>query len=221
MYRLRLLQTLKSDFSELRDYLGEAQFASLAQAFIACTPSRSHTLADYGPRFPDFLRDQARGSEGASKSHLLAMAELAELELEEGALWDQSPPATCASENWHHAMTDWSTLRFSLNSKVRILEFKHLPLSRVLPSRSVAGECASPSDSETDEPDGWCLLLARTSTGVQRRALSECARTLLLALGRGSDLVGAIALVPDLPEHPELIFSWFKQWISEGILEVH
>jgi hypothetical protein len=58
-YGLRLVEALGSDFPGLRQLLGEEEFASVAQGYLAAHPSRHPSLRWLGSGLPDFLTTHA------------------------------------------------------------------------------------------------------------------------------------------------------------------
>ena len=56
-YRRRLVEVLQNDFPGVRALTGDADFETLAAAYIDACPSRHPSLRYFGARFADFLRD--------------------------------------------------------------------------------------------------------------------------------------------------------------------
>lgn len=57
-YHIRLLESLRDDYSRVEDKLGELEFEKLASVFIEKTPSRVRNLAEYSKSFSDFIKTQ-------------------------------------------------------------------------------------------------------------------------------------------------------------------
>lgn len=55
-YQIRLLESLRDDFSKLENFLAEEQFEKLAQNFIRTNPSTFSNLAEYSEKFPNFVK---------------------------------------------------------------------------------------------------------------------------------------------------------------------
>jgi hypothetical protein len=70
-YPARLTEFLGTDYPTLRALLGDEEFAALAEAYIAATPSRDPNARWYGGKLPDFLRKNEPWSE------MRALADLA------------------------------------------------------------------------------------------------------------------------------------------------
>ena len=58
-YRIRLAECLSSEYSALRDRLGDADFGALIEAYIETQPSRYPAAQDYCRGLPDFMRATA------------------------------------------------------------------------------------------------------------------------------------------------------------------
>jgi hypothetical protein len=56
-YLSRLTEALKNTYRGIYSLIGEDDFKKLSQDFIACTPSSSKDLDDYGANFSDFCKD--------------------------------------------------------------------------------------------------------------------------------------------------------------------
>lgn len=57
-YHIRLLESLRDDYSRVEAKIGEIEFENLASVFIEKTPSRVRNLAEYSKSFPDFIKTQ-------------------------------------------------------------------------------------------------------------------------------------------------------------------
>ena len=55
-YRIRMLESLRDDFSRVEEQLDSAEFDRLAQAYIFEFPSRYASLAEFSQHFPEFLK---------------------------------------------------------------------------------------------------------------------------------------------------------------------
>lgn len=57
-YRIRMLESLRDDFSRVEEAIGENEFEKLAIRFIHKNPSKVRNLAEYSQSFPDFIKTQ-------------------------------------------------------------------------------------------------------------------------------------------------------------------
>lgn len=55
-YQVRLLESLRDDFSRVEEALGDHEFENVATIFIDKYPSKVQNLAEYSKNFPDFIK---------------------------------------------------------------------------------------------------------------------------------------------------------------------
>lgn len=58
-YQIRMIESLRDDFPNVEDKLGESAFDQLANNFIKQNPSQVKNLAEYSESFPDFIKIEA------------------------------------------------------------------------------------------------------------------------------------------------------------------
>ncbi|MGA3303525.1 MAG: DNA-binding domain-containing protein [Methylovirgula sp.] len=71
-YPARLTEFLGNDYPVLRSAMGEEDFAALASAYIAATPSAHPNARWYGAKLPDFLRQEEPWKETRLQADLAA-----------------------------------------------------------------------------------------------------------------------------------------------------
>jgi hypothetical protein len=69
-YRSRLKNSLREDFPETLELMGEFSFINQVEDFIQKTPSRYWTLAEYSREFPEFLAQRQVSPEHSLKAKL-------------------------------------------------------------------------------------------------------------------------------------------------------
>jgi hypothetical protein len=116
-YRLRFIEALQKEYLYLSNYLGEAVFTELAEAYIDEYPSHFYSIADFSKCFPQFLAtariEQGYLSELAQLIQTLSLS----LEAADGPVLNQ---ATLSEVPLQH----WPSLCFKYHPSVHNLAFQ-------------------------------------------------------------------------------------------------
>ncbi len=125
-------RALATHFPALARALGEREFASLASAYLASHPSRSHDWVDFGARFADFVGAfPLRSDYGVAQRALaeLAALEQAQLEVQEAP---EEAPGVAPRDLLALLPEEWEQVRFRFVAAQRLLRCSHDVLPAVL-----------------------------------------------------------------------------------------
>jgi hypothetical protein len=113
-YRLRLLDTLRSDFPAVEKLLGDATFENLCLDFIAAYPSNHPSLRWLGKDLPAFLRARQQPPQ---------VCELAEFEWAQTMAFDAADDSVASIEDIRKLAPEaWMTMRLRFHSSVKLLQ---------------------------------------------------------------------------------------------------
>ncbi|HQR52072.1 MAG TPA: DNA-binding domain-containing protein [Burkholderiales bacterium] len=209
-YRLRLAESLATDYPATRAVLGAERFAALAQAFVAAHPSRHFNLRWYGREFADFLR----ANREAQSNHI---ADLAAFEWAVAGAFDaaDAPPLT-VDDVAAVPPESWPYLVLAFHPSCRRLQVgKHVPS---LWQAATAGDTVScPADDPTDAP--W--ILWRRELAVFYRQLAADEADALDGAAQGANFAGiCVRLSAHVPEAqtPARAAALLRQWVEDGLV---
>src|SRR5262245_559001 len=200
MYRWRLIEALREDYSRLATALGDSGFAALVGAYVAAHPSRHPSLRHLGAALAGFL------AETGAAGHLVDLARLewARMEafdapdatpLELGALRDLPPP-------------QWAALRFRLVPGV----------SRLRSAWAVHEAWETPTAEPRPHPT--VLRVWRQGFRVYHAPIASDEDMALDVVARGGTFAEVCTAGPD--GDPEAMVtragSLLARWLEDGIL---
>lgn len=211
MYLLRMYDALAFDYPALEHFLGPDRFRDLVRDYVQVFPSRSYTLNRLGDHLPEFLRT-------ARVPRREFCCDLARLELAVTEAFD-APETPALGEEAIAAVPDeaWERARLRPVAALRLLEFRY-PVNDYM---------QSVRDDDHHRPAGrakntW-VAVYRRDYAVYRLDLTRAAHALLADLSAGAPLGEALTAAArrggrPRPE-PDVLFRWFREWISGGVFQ--
>jgi hypothetical protein len=210
-YGSRLAEALASNFPALAQLLGEADFQSLARAYVRAHESPFFSIRCYGDQLPEFLARDAQYADAP------VLAELARWEWTLGQVFDAADavPAT------HEALArvqpaQWAQLRFGFHPSLRRLEL-HWNAPQIW--QAATEERAAPEVSFTKQAQPW--LAWRQDLTTYFRSLPETEAAVLDAARRGESFGELCALLCEqLGEAPAPMqaATLLRSWIASGLI---
>lgn len=210
-YRARLLEALREDYPAVHYWLGDDEFATLAQAFCAAQPSQHFSLRWFGAGFAGFI------SASLDPQDSPPLAELARLEWAFGLAFDAAAgtPLSLAQMASLPA-ADWPGLQVQLLAHVQLvtLEYNSLALWQAAKAQADFPPSVRLAQDQT------CLIWRH---GLVSNYRSLSAAEALALQGMAMAGWSFAELCEQLAEHgeqaPALAAGWLKQWLSEGLLQ--
>ncbi len=211
MYLLRMHDALEYDYPGLAHFLGPERFRELVRDYVQVHPSRAHTLNRLGDHMPEFLRT-ARVPK-RDFCHELACLELAVTEVfdaPETKALSAAQIAAVPEEAWEHT-------RLRPIEALRLIALRY-PANDYL---------QSVRDEQHRHPairakNTW-VAIYRRDYGVYRLDLSRPAHDLLADLAAGLPLGAALQAALKRPSRPrvepDVLFRWFREWVSGGVFQ--
>jgi hypothetical protein len=202
-YRIRLVAAVKSDYPALLDFIGEAEFDSLAAQYIEENPPSSYNLDKYPIAFSSFLTKYTED---------IFASEIAELESAIAEVFIMGESEPIKPEDF----SGDAVLKPRTASK--LLKFKY----NINEWLSQQREGKSPARFEPEES---FLYVYRHNNEVQRKRLDTAAYLLLANIFSGIALEAALELtVSQNPQHEEFIAAnlhdWFREWMIGGFFSI-
>lgn len=210
-YRLRLLETLETDFPGLHGLLGDVQFEQLGRAYIDACASQHASIRWYGGRLSDFLRDRSPYREQP------ALAELARFEWAQGEVFDAAdatPMGIAALQGI--AAQDWAELSVQVHPSTRLL---NLSWNVPVVWQALDADEAPPPLSAAERPVAW-LMWRRELRPHWRSLQPDEAWALQQALAGGSFGVICEGLQTwlEVEQIPLRAAGFIKQWVSDELV---
>ena len=116
-YRLRLIDTLRKDYPALDAYIGEEDFITLCQEFIAQYPSQHPSLRWFGEKLPVFLRAHAHWQK------IMIVVELAEFEWAQVMAFDAADTSLATLDELRTLPPEeWMTLKLELHPSLQLVD---------------------------------------------------------------------------------------------------
>lgn len=117
-YALRLLEALETNFSTLKQVLGDDDFDQMGRGYVVAHPSKHFSIRWFGDKLADHLASTAPWS-GTP-----ALAELARLEWALAGAFDSADATPIAIETVAAiAPDDWPSLRFAFHPSLQVIDF--------------------------------------------------------------------------------------------------
>ena len=211
-YLSRLQEILRHDFAAILYWLGDDEFALLAQAYVRRYPSAHYSLRWLGERFPGFIQQHLVAQQSAP------LAELARLEWAFTLAFDapQGAPLTL-NDMAVLPFEAWPDLQVTLAPSVQQLlcHFNALAIWRA------SKEGADFPGSHALALTQICLVWRHQNVCHYRslEAAEACALAGMVTTGwRFSELCAELA-VTYAEGAPLQAVTWLKQWIQDGLLE--
>jgi hypothetical protein len=211
-YRIRLHQALETDHEMSAWYLGDEQFAEMAEAYIRKHPSTFKSLRDFGRALPDFLRREP------PYDQLPVLAELAAFERLMLDVFDAPDAARAGVADLQAVpMDDWPDMHIRFHPSVHL---HRTQTNAVSVWQALKASDTPPAPVVLERPSDWVLW-----RGIDRlsqfRSLSDIERSLLQSAVRGSDFAELCEeLLPHLPESEisETVLSYLLGWLEQGLV---
>ena len=211
-YLSRLQDVLRHDYSAIRYWLGDDEFAALTEAYVRRYPSAHYSLRWLGERFPAFILEHLVAEQSAP------LAELARLEWAFTLAFDAPSGQPLTLDDMASLPPEaWPSLQVSLAPPVQQLlcHFNTLALWRASkeesafpPSQALAlahiclvWRHQNVCHYRSLEPAEACALAGMVTTGWN---FSELCEQLQVTYAEGAPLQAV---------------TWLKQWIQDGLLE--
>lgn len=210
-YFLRLLESMKSDFSISAQILGDVSFQKLVCDYIKQHPSSSASLADVGRYFSKFVGTYS------DLKHVRFLEPVMEMEwlfiesfyADDSGFLDSSLLVNMSDE-------DWETAKFILAPSVFLIE-STWPLDSI--SKMQVEDFDLDQLIEFNRPHGF--LMSRKSGTVSLESMTEAQFGLIKKLKQGESLMSSLeqvqAVFPEIDIGSE-IMNWFNEWVSLGII---
>lgn len=214
-YRARLLEALREDYPTLLHWLGDEEFAALAEAYLRAHPSQHYSLRWLGARLPAFIADHLVAEQSAP------LAELARLEWAFTLAFDAPEGAPLSLEAMASLSPDeWPGLQVRLLPSVQWLACAHNSLALW---RAVKAEADFPGSVALAQPQ-VCLIWRQGLVSHYRSlapAEAEALHDMAVAGKTFAELCARLAEQGAADAAPLQAAGWLKQWISEGLLQRH
>lgn len=210
-YFLRLLESMKSDFSITAQILGDVSFQKLVSDYLKQHPSSSASLADVGRYFSKFAGTYS------DLKHVRFLEPVIEMEwlfiesfyADDSEFLDSSLLVNMSDE-------DWETAKFILAPSVFLIE-STWPLDLLSAMQTEDFDFAQLTEFKT--PHGF--LMSRKNGNVSLEPVAEAQFALIEKLKLGESLISSLeqvqVLFPDNDIGSE-IMNWFNEWVSRGII---
>jgi len=210
MYLLRMEEALTSDYPVLKSFLGDEGFFELISRYVERYPSRSHSLNFLGRSLPKFI------GENTDLADREFLKDLAAFELAIAEVFDEEQtPALSPEEIAKVSEQAWESARLQSIAALRLCKFDY-PVSTF--KESYRDDQVFPEVSPAEQ---W-LAVHRRDYRVYWTTLDEPGYDLLGLLAKGGVLGEAIestCLKYEGQVGDEEIFSWFQDWMSQGLFQ--
>lgn len=202
-YRYRLFDIVHDDYTALRHYLGDDDFADLIDAYIEAVPSEYPNLARYIEKFPDFVKTRCDD----------VAYELAVLETAIERISDAGETAALSPE--HLAELDPDALMA-----------QPLPLRRALslyafryPVNAYYGAVIDGDDPAPPSPESSYVAVYRHDYEMWRLDLEREEYEILTILQNGVSPAAALEkILGDRHDAAENVSRWFARWMNNHLL---
>ncbi len=215
-YHARLTECLETEFSVLRQALGDDLFRMFARAYLSNCPSQSYTLANLGRSFPDYLRDTRPAESGEEKEEAwpdfiidLARYERAFSEVYDGPGVEGGPMLSAQGLRALLAERD-RHVRLAPAVSLRMLTFRY-PVHDYFHAARRAQEPELPAPAET------FLAMNRRDYVVTTIELSVTQHALLSGLLEGQTVGQSLQRAgASSPEQRQQLIACIETWSTQG-----
>lgn len=210
-YVLRLVDVIGNDHEQLRAYVGEERFQSMARAYIASCPSEHPNARWFAHRLPEFLQSTE------PYAGLPAVVELAALERALNDAFDgPDAPALGIADLAARSPETWGGLTFRAHPTAACLD-AHTNAAAIW-SALKAGK-APPEATVAGEPR--MILVWRRDTTSMFRELEPEEAMLWAEMSKGAtfgELCQLLATFDDAATAPARAAGHLKGWLDAGLL---
>jgi hypothetical protein len=210
MYLLRMEEALTTDYPVLKSFLGDEAFFELISRYVEQYPSRSHSLNFLGRSLPKFI------GENPSLADREFLKDLAAFELAIAEVFDEEQTPVLSPEEIAKVPEQaWEAARLKSIAALRLRKFEY-PVSAF--KEAYRDEERFP---EANPVNQW-LVVHRRDYRVYWTTLDEPGYYLLGLLAKGGVLGEAIeetCLKYKDQVGDEEIFTWFQDWVSQGLFQ--
>lgn len=210
-YRARLAEALETNYPALAKLMGEQNFATLAQEYVAAHDSHSFSLRQYGHELAQWL---------AASEQYRSMPLLVELARWEWAMAEAFDAAD-AEPIGTRALAcklpgEWASMRMTFHPSVRILML-HWNAPQMW--KAMLDEGVRPRAAVSREPTPW-LLWRRDFKELFRRLSRMEAQALEIVWEGGSFGDVCAAVCDHVPEEyaPAKAAAFLRGWIDSGLI---
>lgn len=219
-YRARLLEVLAGEYPSLVYAVGEDVFFSLAAAYLECHPPRSHTLAELGRKFPDYLAHSrpAREDSAGSADWADFVVDLARLERTYSEVFDgpgiECLPASLSEQLESLTEGQWLKTRLIPAPCLRLMTFE-------FPVHGYASAARRREQPDCPTAEKTWLAITRRDYVVRRASLDKLEFEILSELVQGGTISSALQHAPiessnRIDEIAGLVATWFREWSAAG-----
>jgi hypothetical protein len=208
-YAARLVEVLGNDFPGVKALLGEAEFETMARAYVAAHPSRGFSVRSLGNALAEFLR-QAAPYPGRP-----ALGDMAEFELALANAFDAADAEPITTELLAQVGPPaWPSLKFQFHRSVR-----RVSLATAVPPAWSAQDRGSRPEEPAAQPGDW--LVWRQGLEVKFRPAEPDESHALANALTGMDVS---AICEALAEHgaedqaPFRAAGLIRAWIEAGLV---
>lgn len=210
-YRLRLIESLATDYPATRTVLGADRFGALARTFVEAHPSPYFNLRWYGAELAEFLRAQCHDDDAP-------VAALAAFEWAIAGAFDAADANPVTTEDMARVPpASWPRLVLALHPSVRRIELP--PQVPAIWRAATAGEPLPPPCAPDASDVPW--IVWRKDLGVRYRPLAPDEAEALDRAAAGATFgelcVGLAAHVPEV-ETPGRAAGLLRCWIEDGVI---
>lgn len=210
-YRLRLVEALATDYTALKEVMGEPDFGSTMRAFIEGTPSVHRNLRWYGGSLPRFLREHARYAQWPW------LADLALFEWTITLAFDAAdePPVTFADLAASEASA-WPEMTFTFHASHQRLSLNTNAASL---RKAVDEQSPIPQPETLEQSIEW--LLWRKNLTVMFRSLSPEEAWALHTAHAGGDftqLCEGLCQWVEAEEAAARLAGMLRQWVDDQLI---
>jgi hypothetical protein len=210
-YRLRLIDALRNDYPALEAYLGDDNFTTLCNEFIAQNPSQHPSLRWFGEHLPSFLRTHTYWQ------HLIVVVELAEFEWFQAMAFDAADTEITTLDHVRALNPEqWMQMQLKFHPSLQIITcFSNAPeLWNSLIKSGIAIEVAT-----TTELQAW--LIWRENLQVVYRPLDSAeywALTTFQDQNNFTEVCSGLCEWFAEEQVPMHAAQYLQQWIRAGLV---
>ncbi|OLF51260.1 DNA-binding domain-containing protein [Pseudomonas chlororaphis] len=211
-YHARLEEVLRGDFPTLHNWLGDDEFARLAEAYIRRQPSTHYSLRWLGQGLEAFIGSYLEPCQSAP------LGELAALEWDFTLAFDAPPGAALSLADMAGLQPEeWATLQVDLQPYV---QWRECRFNSVALWRAFKDGAAFPGSVALEEPQ--VCLVWRDARICRYRSLPAAEARALAGMARQgwnfAELCAELAVTYKEDTALQAV-SWLKQWVHDGLLQ--
>lgn len=210
-YRIRLIESLATDFPALQKTLGEAAFEYLVLDYLKMYPSEHPSVRWAGRHMAEFLQHSNLENRGF-------LAELANFEWNQGLCFDAPDcDRLCSEQDMAEVPpTSWPVLRFEFHRSIRWLDL-HWNIPPIWVARD--DDTSTPEPTRESIPTRW--LMWRKELSPHWRSLDVGEAWAIQAALNGAnfaELCEGLLEWYDADTVAMAAAGYLKQWIHDGLI---